>query len=119
MRAALRSLRQAPGFCVLVICTLGVALGANIALFSAADALLFRALPYNQSERLVTLFETEPGSGARALVSVPNFLDWKASRTSAANVAPERRRAAGPAIEMMAAFRPWGFVLTGRGDAER
>ena len=103
MRAALRSLRRAPGFCVLVIATLSVALGANIALFSAADALLFRAVPYSQSDRLVTLFETEPGAGAQALVSVPNFLDWKSSRT----------------ISASAAFRPWGFVLTGRGDAER
>jgi putative ABC transport system permease protein len=104
MRAALRSLRHAPGFSLVVIATLGVALGANIALFSAADALLFRALPYSQSERLVTLFETEPASGARALVSAPNFLDWKSSSR---------------AISAMAAFRPWGFVLTGSGDAER
>ena len=103
MRAALRSLRHVPGFSALVIGTLGVALGANIALFSAADVLLFRALPYHHSDRLVTLFETQPDSGARALVSVPNFLDWKASRT----------------ISGMAAFRPWGFVLTGTGDAER
>ena len=42
MRAALRSLRHAPGFSLLVICTLGIALGANIALFSAADALLLK-----------------------------------------------------------------------------
>jgi putative ABC transport system permease protein len=103
MRAALRSLRRAPGFSLLVIGTLAVALGANVALFSAADALLFRALPFSQPDRLVTLYETQPDSGARALVSVPNFLAWKASRTIAAT----------------AAYRPWGFVLTGRGDAER
>ena len=107
MRAALRSLRHAPAFSLLVICTLGVALGANIALFSAADALLFRAVPYSQPDRLVTLFETEPGTGARALVSVPNFLDWKSALTKPAG------------MENLAAFRPWGFVLTGRGDAER
>jgi putative ABC transport system permease protein len=103
MRAALRSLRHAPGFSLLVTCTLGIALGANIALFSAADALLFRALPYGESDRLVRLFETQPGSGARALVSVPTFLEWKSSRS----------------IPAVAAFRPWGFVLTGMGDAER
>ena len=103
MRAAVRSLRRAPGFSLLVTCTLGVALGANIALFSAADALLFRALPYQQADRLVALFEIQPGSGARALVSVPNFLDWKSART----------------ISALAAYRPWGYVLTGMGDAER
>lgn len=103
MRAAVRSLRRAPGFSLLVICTLGVALGANIALFSAADALLFRALPYHQSDRLIALFEIQPDSGARALVSVPNFLDWKSART----------------VSAIAAYRPWGYVLTGMGDAER
>ena len=104
MPAILRSLLQARGYSAAVVVTLALGLGANTALFSVAARLIFRSLPYRDSGRLVVIGETQPASRSRALVSAPDFLAWKdASRT----------------LIGMAAFRPWGFVLTGSGDAER
>src|SRR5262245_21700712 len=79
-------------------------MAANAAFFAAVDTLLLRALPYDRPDRLVRLFETQPGSRSRALVSPPNFLSWKGATTSLSGIA---------------AYRPWGFVLTGPAGAER
>src|SRR5688572_13302340 len=103
MRAAVKSLVRAPGFSLSVIVTLGLALAAATALFSAVDTLLIRAAPFHQPERLVSVFEAPPGSPSRAPVSIPNFLALKQARS----------------VADVGAFRNWGFVLTGAGDAER
>lgn len=48
-----RLLRRQPGFVLVVVGMLGLAIGANTALFSFADAMLFRPLPFADPERLV------------------------------------------------------------------
>lgn len=55
LKQALRALRAAPGFSLAVIVTLALGIGANTALFSVADAVLLRPLPYPQPERIVSL----------------------------------------------------------------
>src|ERR1041384_415702 len=61
LRYALRMLRNQPGFAAMVVVTLALALGANTALFSFADAVLFRPLPFANPERLV-LVNGAPGT---------------------------------------------------------
>src|SRR6185503_19452653 len=51
-RYALRLFRRAPAFTATVIVTLGLGIGANTAIFSVVDALLFKPLPYPHAERL-------------------------------------------------------------------
>jgi len=58
VRYALRQLRANPGFAAVMILTLGLAIGANSAIFSVVAGVLLRPLPYPQSNRLVRLFET-------------------------------------------------------------
>ena len=46
LRYALRTLRRAPTFTITVMLTLGLGIGANVAMFTATDRLMFRPLPY-------------------------------------------------------------------------
>ena len=100
VRFALTVLRRQPGFAAVVIITLALGIGANTALFSVADAVLFRPLPYRAPDRLVALWETTP---RKARAAPANFLDWKRDARS---------------FEKMAAFGATGLTLTGSGDAE-
>ena len=75
-RYARRGLRQHPGLVVTVIATLGLAIGANSAIFTVVNAVLLRPLPYSEPERVVMLYEVDP-SGRDNLVSVPTFEDWE------------------------------------------
>ncbi len=55
LRYSLRTLRRNPGFAAAVIVTLALGIGANTALFSVADAVLLKPLPYPRPERLVLI----------------------------------------------------------------
>ena len=75
-RFALRMLRRSPGFALLAIFCLTLGIGANAAVFSWMEGLLFRPYPMvaNQ-ERLVALTGTARGEDDRTAISWPDFLD--------------------------------------------
>jgi putative ABC transport system permease protein len=52
LRLAIRRLFNAPAFTLASILTLALAIGANSAIFSVADAVLFKRLPYADPERV-------------------------------------------------------------------
>jgi hypothetical protein len=62
LRQAVRSVRRSPGFAVITIGTLGLAIGANAGIFSVVDTVLLNALPFPESDRLVAIAGTAPGS---------------------------------------------------------
>ncbi len=63
LRFAFRQLRKAPAFTLTALATIAICLGANLAIFAVIDAVLLRPLPFPQSDRLVTIFNTYPKAG--------------------------------------------------------
>jgi putative ABC transport system permease protein len=77
-RYAVRMLCKRPAVSTSAICVLALALGATITVFSTVDTLLLRELPYEDSERLVTLWQVEPAApDDRSGVAPGRFLDWR------------------------------------------
>ena len=76
LRYAVRMLAKSPAFSLIAILTLGLAIGANSAIFSVVDAVLLRPLPYPHSEQLVRVFGSQPQL-ALAPTAPANFIEWK------------------------------------------
>ena len=62
VRYAVRVLRRTPGFTLVVVLTLAVAIGANSVVFSAMDAVLWRPLGFPEADRLVVVNQSIPGA---------------------------------------------------------
>lgn len=76
LRQILRRLLRERGFTLTVLLTLALCIGANVAIYAVVDAVLVRALPYPEPERLVTTVNAYPGAGVeRAGASLPNYYD--------------------------------------------
>src|ERR1700676_1641920 len=56
LRYAIRTLARTPGFSIVMVLTLALAIGANSAIFSVIEGVLLRPLPYAHPERIVRIF---------------------------------------------------------------
>ncbi|MCG8467145.1 MAG: ABC transporter permease [Gemmatimonadetes bacterium] len=72
-----RSLRAAPGFTTVAVLTLALAIGANTSVFSVANAVLFRDLPFPDPDRVIHAAETGLTIGGRNHVSSATYIDWR------------------------------------------
>jgi len=78
LRYSLRALAKTPLFTIFMVLILTLSIGANTAIFSVLNTVLFRPLPFKAPDRLVTLWESKPSKDLpRNVVSDPNFNDWK------------------------------------------
>ncbi|HKJ01249.1 MAG TPA: hypothetical protein VJ997_02305, partial [Longimicrobiales bacterium] len=78
LRFAARTLRRNPGYTAAAVAVMALGIGSTTAIFSAANAYLFRPLPFGEPDRLVTLFETNPEFGwLHANAAPANVLDWR------------------------------------------
>ncbi|MGI8432000.1 MAG: ABC transporter permease [Chthoniobacterales bacterium] len=103
LRFAFRSLLKSPGFSIIVIATLALGIGANAAVFTVVNAILWQKLPFAEPGGLMEIFGTQAAS--RYLPAAPaNFLDWKAR----AHI-----------FDHIVAYTGEGFVLSGGEQAER
>ena len=86
IRYGIRSLARHPGFTAVAVITLALGIGANTAIFSVVNAVLLRPLPFNDPDRIVWVWDTQPQL-ATAPTSLPDFLDWKEQNRSFAHLA--------------------------------
>ena len=105
LRFGARMLFKNPGFTLIAVVTLALGIGANTAIFSLVNAVLLRALPYPEPERLVRFWEINPGRGwLEFAASAPNFADWRKQQS---------------VCEQLAAYEFNTFNFTGSGEPER
>jgi predicted permease len=98
IRYGLRMLRKSPGFTVVAVLTLALGTGANTAIFSVMDAVLFRALPYHDAGRLVWATNQD-------LVFEDQYAGWRTQNHVFAGIAAYSGSAE--------------YTLTGAGSPER
>jgi putative ABC transport system permease protein len=78
IRYALRTLRGAPGYALIVIATLAFGIAANTTIFSVMNPYLLRPLPYGEPEELVQVNQVNPITGwDMDRFSYPQYEDWK------------------------------------------
>jgi len=105
VRYALRAFTKNPGFTLAAILSLAIGIGANTSIFSVANALLLRPLPYADAERLVILWNRSPGLNiAEDWFSTAQYFDVKSGHHG---------------FEQVAIAIGGNYNLTGEGDPER
>jgi predicted permease len=93
------------GLTLAAVFTLALGIGANTAIFSVVNTVLLRALPGDEPERVMFLWENNPQIGADYMsISLPNLRDWREQNQS---------------FEQIGAFRTASFILTGTEQPER
>ena len=79
IREALRSFTTEPGFSLVVVVTLALAIGINSAIFSVLNGVLLRPLDYADPGRLVIVWESNQAAGQpQSETSGATYLDWRA-----------------------------------------
>ena len=91
VKDAYRQLMHRRGTSLAIVLTLALGIGANALVFSAVRGVLLKPLPYPQPERLVNLWETQPGNPTRG-VAPANFLDWRSAASFDGLAAYNRKR---------------------------
>jgi putative ABC transport system permease protein len=106
---AVRKLRSSPGFTLVAVATLALGIGANTAIFSVVNSVLFRALPFPQPEQLYRVWSaTTNGDRTTVPVSSPDLADWRLQREQIADLGG-----------YWFADQGSGTDLTGLGDPQR
>jgi putative ABC transport system permease protein len=104
VRYAFRQFGRKPGFVIASLITLALGMGATTTIYSIADSLFFRPLPYANSPRIVQIWNTFAPRGMMEIpLSEPEFLEYRQSRNFA----------------HLAAFSTSAVNLTGSGDPLR
>ena len=81
-RYAARTFRRNPGFAAVIVATFALGIGMNTAVFSVANTVLFRSLPYPDADRLVWLTNFITSENRDIFTLNGEYLSWKAQAQS-------------------------------------
>jgi predicted permease len=104
LRYALRAMRRAPGFTAVAIVSLALGIGANTAIFSLINTLMFRPLPVRNPSELVQFLSqypdpAEPPSNSYPWKYYERFRDQTHAFSDLIGVSPSRFHLRGEGIE--------------------
>jgi predicted permease len=87
VRYTIRSLAKSPGFTGVVVATLALGIGANIAIFTIVHGVLLRPLDYPKPDQLMYLTAEAPATGGtRSALSAPEYIEFRQMNRSFAAV---------------------------------
>jgi putative ABC transport system permease protein len=75
LKFALKRLRHSPGVVIVAVLTLAVVVGANTAILSVADAVLFRPLPFKDPDRVFLMQIMSKQNGRKSTMFANRFID--------------------------------------------
>ncbi len=88
IRYGLRLLWKDKGFAITAIATLALCIAANAAIFSVVNSVIFKPLPFPESNRLVVLYNSYPNAGVkRASNGAADYVDRRKALTACEDVA--------------------------------
>ena len=103
LRFGWRMLVRHSGFSIVAVLALAIGIGATTAVFTVADAILFRPPPFEHAERLFWIYDINEELHQTTAETVPlspaNWVDWRARSRS---------------FEHLAAWRNWFFSVVPR-----
>lgn len=99
IRYGLRTLRKAPGFTAVAVLSLAVGIGLNSAIFTIVDNLLFRPLPYERPESVVSIYTTDGTDSGYGTSSYADLQDLARASTSFESIAGHSMMFAAVGIE--------------------
>ena len=103
VRYAARVLRRSPAFTAAAVLSLALGIGATTAVFSIADTVFLRPLPYADASRLVWISVRFPRMGGEFVLS-PDYVQWRRENRAFQELAATRANLTG--VEMLGGANP-------------